>query len=226
MACISSGRCSPAEPSNVYDRSKALGPTIFISHRSFACDPTIETRQSPSRSASTCSIIARTSACRPESPVCCISTETAILTENSTVFPGAAILPATPPFQAVPGFHLRSRRRRSMIGAHGGTGRSHSQTRKPQLRLLAKRNEKNNSQPISPFLAQSSWAGAEAFRGHFAEMTPSPAEPALTFVFLVVRSDGPRLQRCKRVRCSVPAPDQPTTTDTHQTNGLVSVVVR
>jgi hypothetical protein len=111
-----------------------------------------------------------------------------------------------------------------MIGAHGDTGRSHCQTRKPQLRLLP--NEKNNSQPISPFLAQSSGAETEAFRGHFADLPPSPAEPSLTFVFLVVRSDGPRWQSCKRVRCRVPAPDQRTTTDTYQTNGRVSVAVR
>src|SRR5207253_6649998 len=35
---IISGRCSPAVPSSVYDRSNAFGPTIFISHRSFACE--------------------------------------------------------------------------------------------------------------------------------------------------------------------------------------------
>src|SRR2546429_3370559 len=34
-----------ADPSSVYDRSNAFGPTIFISHRSFAWEPTIETRQ-------------------------------------------------------------------------------------------------------------------------------------------------------------------------------------
>jgi hypothetical protein len=38
----------------------------------------IETRQSPGLSASTCSTTARTSACVFGSPVCCISTETAI----------------------------------------------------------------------------------------------------------------------------------------------------
>jgi hypothetical protein len=36
--------CSPEEPSSVLDRSKALGPAIFISHRSLACEPMIETR--------------------------------------------------------------------------------------------------------------------------------------------------------------------------------------
>jgi hypothetical protein len=34
--------------------------------------------------------IARTSACRPESPVCCISTEIAILPENITLVPATA----------------------------------------------------------------------------------------------------------------------------------------
>ena len=81
MTC---GSCSPAAPSGEYERSNAFGPVILISHRSFACDPMIETRQSPSLSASTCSMIARTSACRPESPACCISTEIAIPPENIT----------------------------------------------------------------------------------------------------------------------------------------------
>ena len=101
---IPSGRCSPAEPSSVYDRSKALGPTIFISHRSLAWEPRIETRQTPGLSASTCSMIARASACRPESPVCCISTETAILPKISlcsqlpqTAGSHARILPAEQP---------------------------------------------------------------------------------------------------------------------------------
>jgi hypothetical protein len=39
------------------------------SHRSFACDPIIKTRQSPGRSDSTCSTIATTSRCRSASPV-------------------------------------------------------------------------------------------------------------------------------------------------------------
>jgi len=81
---IVSGRCSPAEPSSVYDRSNALGPSIFISHRSFACEPRIDTRQSPGRSASTCSITAATSRCDAASPVWCISTKTAISLENIT----------------------------------------------------------------------------------------------------------------------------------------------
>ncbi len=75
---ITSGRCSPAEPSSVHDRSKPFGPIIFISHRSFAWEPTIDTRQSPGLSASTCSITAATSRCDAESPVWCISTKTAI----------------------------------------------------------------------------------------------------------------------------------------------------
>jgi hypothetical protein len=58
---ITSGSCCPREPSNVYDRSKPFGPAIFISHRSFAWEPIIETFQSPGRSAYTCSMAATTS---------------------------------------------------------------------------------------------------------------------------------------------------------------------
>src|SRR5437667_6698471 len=53
-----SGRCSPAVPSSVYDRSNAFGPIIFISHRSLALAPALETRQSPGRAASACSVVA------------------------------------------------------------------------------------------------------------------------------------------------------------------------
>jgi hypothetical protein len=72
-------------------------------------------------------MIARTSACRPESPVCCISTETAILPENITV----SHLPQTPCHRAriPPAEPPQAEYDRG----YGDTGRSHSQTRKPQL---------------------------------------------------------------------------------------------
>jgi hypothetical protein len=85
MTC---GSCSPAEPSSVLDRSNAFGPVILISHRSFACDPMIETRQSPGRSASACSMMApisdRTTGTQL---VCCNPTETAIRPKISPCLP-------------------------------------------------------------------------------------------------------------------------------------------
>jgi len=69
---------------------KSIGPTTFVSNRSFAWEPTIEPRHSLGLSAKTCSMTARTSACRPESPVSCICTETAMPRENITVFPSTA----------------------------------------------------------------------------------------------------------------------------------------
>ena len=68
----------PIEPSSVKERSKPLGPVIFISQRSLPADPSITTRQSPGRSARTCSIIATRSLCIAASPVLCVSTVTAI----------------------------------------------------------------------------------------------------------------------------------------------------
>ena len=55
--------------------------------RSFAAEPTIETRQSPGRSASTCSMTTRTSARIFGSPACSISTETGIRPKISPCFP-------------------------------------------------------------------------------------------------------------------------------------------
>ena len=53
---IASGACSPAEPANVYDRSKPFGPSTRISQFSLSRDPAIDTRQSPRRSANACSM--------------------------------------------------------------------------------------------------------------------------------------------------------------------------
>jgi hypothetical protein len=75
---ITKGRCSPAFPDNVYDRSNPLGPRIFISQPSFSREPTIDTRQSPGLSLKACSTSARTSAPVPGSPVLCSSSKTAI----------------------------------------------------------------------------------------------------------------------------------------------------
>jgi hypothetical protein len=75
---ILSCRCSPRLPSSVYDRSNAFGPRIFISQRSFAWEPMIETRQSPRLSASACSTLATTSPFKLGSPVFSISTMTVI----------------------------------------------------------------------------------------------------------------------------------------------------
>jgi hypothetical protein len=44
---IAAGSCSPAPPTKVYERSKPAGPSTFISQLSFARDPTIDTRHSP-----------------------------------------------------------------------------------------------------------------------------------------------------------------------------------
>jgi len=66
MAC---GSCSPAEPSSVYDRSKVLGPVILIFHRSFPRGATMDSSQSPGRSASICSITTATSRCNAAFPV-------------------------------------------------------------------------------------------------------------------------------------------------------------
>jgi hypothetical protein len=58
---------------------EGVGSSIFISQRSFAWEPTIETRQSPERSLRACSITAATSARTPGLPVLCISTTTAMI---------------------------------------------------------------------------------------------------------------------------------------------------
>src|ERR1035437_6977534 len=62
-----------------------------------------------------------------ESPVCCISTETAISLENITVppYPATARHPCKESAAESP--------MRRMIGAYGDTGRPHAQTRKSQL---------------------------------------------------------------------------------------------
>src|SRR6202023_199989 len=75
---IASGRCSPASPTRVYERSNPWGPSTFISQLSFARDPTMDTRHSPATSLSTCSTPARISLPVRESPVFCISTVTAM----------------------------------------------------------------------------------------------------------------------------------------------------
>jgi hypothetical protein len=75
---IASGWCSPTSPTKVYERSNPRGPSTFISQLSFARDPTIDTRQSPATSLSTCSTPARISLRVRESPVFCISTVTAM----------------------------------------------------------------------------------------------------------------------------------------------------
>jgi hypothetical protein len=75
---IASGRCSPASPTRVYERSNPWGPSTFISQLSFARDPTIDTRHSPATSLSTCSTPARISLRARGSPVFCISIVTAI----------------------------------------------------------------------------------------------------------------------------------------------------
>ena len=62
MPPIACGSCAPAAPSRMKERSNPFGPVIFISHRSFAWEPMIETHQSPGRSESTCSMTATTSA--------------------------------------------------------------------------------------------------------------------------------------------------------------------
>jgi hypothetical protein len=85
---MTSARCSPAEPSSVYERSKAFGPRIFISQRSLAREPKIETRHSPGLSASTCSIAALISARPVTSPVLCSSTKTP-MTNTILSFPQA-----------------------------------------------------------------------------------------------------------------------------------------
>lgn len=59
---VAAGSCSPAVPSSVQERSNAFAPVIFISQRSLACEPTIDTRQSPARSLRACSVMATTSA--------------------------------------------------------------------------------------------------------------------------------------------------------------------
>jgi len=78
IAATALGSCCPSAPSRGYERSNPWGPVILMSHRSLPCEPTITTRQSPSRPESTCSIIAVTSRCNLASPVLCISTVTAI----------------------------------------------------------------------------------------------------------------------------------------------------
>ena len=75
---IASGRCSPASPTRVYERSNPWGPSSFISQLSFARDPTIDTRHSPATSLSACSTPARISLRARGSPVFCISIVTAI----------------------------------------------------------------------------------------------------------------------------------------------------
>jgi len=52
---ITTGWCSPALPANVYDRSNPFGPSTFISQLSFAREPMIDTRQSPTLSLRACS---------------------------------------------------------------------------------------------------------------------------------------------------------------------------
>jgi hypothetical protein len=71
---IATGWCSPALPTNVYERSKPSGPSTFISQLSFARDPRIDTRHSPGLSLSTCSMRAAISPRVWGSPVFCIST--------------------------------------------------------------------------------------------------------------------------------------------------------
>lgn len=78
IAATALGSCCPSAPSRGYERSNPCGPVTLMSHRSLPCEPTITTRQSPSRPESTCSIIAVTSRCNLASPVLCISTVTAI----------------------------------------------------------------------------------------------------------------------------------------------------
>jgi hypothetical protein len=75
-ARITPGSCSPADPSSVYERSKPLGPSIFMSQRSLACEPMMVTRQAPELSASTCSIAATISPWSAGFPVLCSSTVT------------------------------------------------------------------------------------------------------------------------------------------------------
>ena len=75
---ITSGRCSPASPTKVYERSNPRGPSTFISQLSSARDPAIDTRHSPATSLSTCSTPARISLRARESPVFCISIVTAM----------------------------------------------------------------------------------------------------------------------------------------------------
>src|SRR5216684_88580 len=75
---IATGSCAPAPPTRVYERSKPLGPSTFISQLSFARDPTIDTRHSPGLSLSTCSMTATISPRARGSPVFCISILTAM----------------------------------------------------------------------------------------------------------------------------------------------------
>ncbi len=73
---------------------------------------------------------ARTPACRPESPVCCISTETAIAPKISA----RIYAPQTSCYHAK--FQLPIHAGRRMIGPYGDTGgspNSNSQARQPQL---------------------------------------------------------------------------------------------
>src|SRR5216684_3934295 len=75
---IATGSCAPAPPTRVYERSKPLGPSTFISQLSFARDPSIDTRHSPGLSLSTCSTTATISPRVRGSPVFCISILTAM----------------------------------------------------------------------------------------------------------------------------------------------------
>jgi hypothetical protein len=89
---ITKGWCSPALPTNVYDRSNPFGPRIFISQPSFSREPTIDTRQSPGLSLRACSTSARTSAPAPGSPVLCSSSDTAISVYSTVGEPSGSIL--------------------------------------------------------------------------------------------------------------------------------------
>jgi hypothetical protein len=75
---ITSGWCSPASPTRVYERSNPWGPSTFISQLSFARDLTMDTRHSPATSLRTCSTPARISLRARGSPVFCISIVTAM----------------------------------------------------------------------------------------------------------------------------------------------------
>jgi hypothetical protein len=55
---IASGSCSPEAPARVYVRSNPFGPSTRISQFSVARDPAMNTRQSPRRSLSACSMLA------------------------------------------------------------------------------------------------------------------------------------------------------------------------
>jgi hypothetical protein len=174
-------------------------------------------------------MIARTSACKPESPVCCISTETAILPENSTVFPGAAILPNTPCHTSLPHraripsaeppqaeYDRRPRRYWSLSLANAET----------PIEITA---QTEREEQLATNLALFSAILRGRNRGFSRPLRRLAAKSRRTIAHIRLLGGSFRwapVAKLQGVRCRVPAPDQRTTTDTYQTNGRVSVAVR